>query len=184
MILPWGIGPFIHFTIGFDYGFAKVHSIGADYVFNLSIYKQYEYDTITQSESISASSLGINNALFINYRYYLDLHKYRERWGNVPYLGIYYRYSLTNEKFGADYITDELKHYETNNSIGFLFGILLNISSKSYNGLDVNLGVHQNFREDEILYKQSTVPEINSLSYTSVFIKFNLYFAFDRNKKD
>lgn len=171
LIWPLGDDGGLNITTGIDYGFAKKYSLGADYVFNCFSDRDDSSDSLP-----STGAVKFNNALFVNYRYYLN---FRKKHAYTPYLGVYYRYSETRWVYENRYITDNQKEYETNNSIGILFGTLLEWKKKK-GGIDVNFGVHENFKLTETLLKGAKEYVDTKENYVSVFLRFNLYFWFKR----
>lgn len=143
-VLPWfGIGSMrgINYTLGVEYGFAKVHSIGIDLVYNDNCSGHEVYDSVEKEYRPGPKAYTVSRGIFINYRRYLDIRKtmlYRPLvWvfndNFLPYVSAFGRVGNRDYHYEKNYETSNISHDELQYSAGILFGVVSGV-------FDINAG--------------------------------------------
>lgn len=161
-ILPWisvpsgsGLNP----SAGFEYGFSKNQSIGIDFYYNhYSFSAGDRYDSIQDHYVAKPRKLYRDKAIFINYRYYLNSHKLREKSGSCFYMGSFVRAGILNFKYEDGYVKTSSVTKEHHYSLGLMYGILHQIDvfkkDRQFN-VDAYLGIYVKQKIQFIEYTNS-----------------------------
>ncbi|MCC6372672.1 MAG: hypothetical protein IT236_16835 [Bacteroidia bacterium] len=119
------VGSGITGSIGFEWGFAKNQSIGIDYV-----YHKYSFDGADVYDSLSDQYISeprqriTDEALFLNYRYYFNAQKIRQKSGIAPYLGCFTRVAKQTYIYDKGYVKTDDVVRENQVSFGIMYGLL------------------------------------------------------------
>ncbi len=152
-VLPWMlIGSGINYTLGVEYGFKKVHSIGIDLVYNDMSTEHEVYDTGKKDYVSGPRMYAVVRGAFLNYRRYFDVTKtalgrpMNKVFGTnyLPYLGAFARYGKTDYHYEPGYVTSQVSYDEWQYSGGVLVGIVHSI-------FDFNIGP---------FYKQKYITDV------------------------
>lgn len=186
-VLPWLAGPEgINYTLGIEYGFAKRHSIGIDFVYNDYSFPNEVYDSTQGSYRAGPRAYTVSRGVFINYRrYYMSGHNYFSKplnWlsggnGGVPYLSAFLRYGKLDLHYPDGYTGTTVSYDEWQYSGGFLFGTVVGI-------FDFNTGPF--YKEKYIHDVQQGFPwgssDVHSISKNFGWrLGVNLFFNIKRN---
>ena len=161
-VLPWIVlGSGINYTLGVEYGFNKVNSIGIDFVYNDNSAEHDVYDTVKKSEVSGPRMYTVSRGLFINYRRYLDISNTsiyrfvskRLKTDYLPYVGAFARYGKTDYHYQSGYITSQISYDEWQYSGGVLLGIVCG-------PVDINAGP---------FYKQKYITDVENENASQVF---------------
>jgi hypothetical protein len=186
-IIAIGNGNLYHGLFGIEYGFLKNQSLGIDAYFLTMMNQDDDYTKGMMHQR--------NTAMFANYRYYLPLMKFREKYRIVFYTGFFGRiatdrYSAFGTEVGiSDFNSttrDSLvKSITRHKSVGFLLGTIFKISEKT--NIDLNFGFYKKFSNiNDMAYTNYIVGSRNSASSFATYnirMGLNFYWYFLRNKK-
>ncbi len=132
----------LYCSLGFDYGFCKNHSIGIETTF-YGDEGQHDHYSGANSPNNRPSDIytGTKKAIYLNYRYYLNLKRVRENAGIAFYVGALARYGQGSYSWSIGYSSDgilssKIEYY----SCGALIGLFYKFKKKNRFGVDFNVG--------------------------------------------
>lgn len=144
-VLPWStlILPVsgINYTLGAEYGFGQVNSIGVDFVYNDNN-SHHDYSKANhEDDSVGPSAYSVSRGIFLNYRRYVDVHKtFLQKplekvldYPFLPYVSAFARYGKKDAHYDPSYITANVSADEWEYSAGVLAGFVCKY-------IDVNMG--------------------------------------------
>ena len=142
-ILPWTIAASsgVNASLGVEYGFRRVHSVGIDFTYSDYSSANEVRDTGNNQYRSGPRVYTVVRGVFINYRRYVHidsgcssraLHKLLKN-DYMPYLGAFGRYGKNDLHYEKDYITTQLSYDEWHYSVGILIGVVSGL-------MDINLG--------------------------------------------
>ena len=179
-ILPWiglpsGMAG-INSLLGFEYSFKKRHSLGVDLYFNRWHAYEDRYDSIVKDYVSKYAIRNRDNAIFLNYRYYLTASHLRDQRRMAPYLGAFARLGYMHTFYDKGYVTTTLYRNEMHYSAGLLIGYVLSGGAKKISG-DFNFGL---FYKRKDITNSELINQINTINnYTSynlgIRLGLNLY---------
>ena len=159
-VLPFllGNGGGISGLLGIEYGFAKNQSIGIDGFIELQEDSDDNvYDTAGVKQDIGDYYFSKERAVFLNYRYYFNWKKLRDR-GIVPYLLCFLRYGKLDQHYDPDYpLTSFLSNHEKHTSAGIMLGATSIIGANNRLGLDINTGLFDKQKVISTVYLKNGV---------------------------
>ena len=186
-ILPWmGIAAGqtgINSLIGLEFGFKKRHSLGIDLYSNRWKWTEDRYDSVKQDYVAIYSARYRDHAVFLNYRFYFNNTKLREKYGKSLYEGIFTRLGKWHQYYDKGYVTDIISNDEIHYSAGLLFGILFSSAPKKLGG-DINLGFYCKYKEmtEVIVENQENVNHNSFNTGFGIRMGLNFYLWGYRNK--
>jgi hypothetical protein len=146
-VLPFflGNGGGLSALFGAEYGIATNQSIGIDGFFE---YQENSDDNV-QDTAGAEHSVGnywhsSERAVFINYRYYFNFQRLRQKKGIAPYTVAFLRYGKLDQYYDPLYpLTSYYQNHEWDYSAGVLVGATFGSKRDKRFGLDVNTGVFE-----------------------------------------
>jgi hypothetical protein len=147
--------------LGLEYGFARNQSIGVDVFANWSEDSDDNVaDTAGVQHTTGSFYNGSEKALFLNYRYYLNCRRLRDRKGAAPYLLFFLRDGKIYQHYDPLY---PLWRWQANRerqySAGLMVGVTSAISDDKPKRLDwdLNLGIFEKLKEISTVYLKDGV---------------------------
>jgi hypothetical protein len=160
-VLPFILGNGGGFStmLGLEYGFAKNQSIGVDAFFE---YTGSSDDNVADTAGVvhdfGAYYTGLEKALFLNYRYYFNFQRLREKQGIAPYIVAFLRYGKIDQHYDPLYpLSRWQSNKETQYSTGILIGGTAVVGGKGRLGLDVNFGLFEKEKVISAVYLKNGV---------------------------
>ena len=180
-ILPWAlIGLGINYTLGMEYGFRKVNSIGFTLTYDDMSFPHEVYDTISKEYVAGPRMYQVNRGVFLNYRRYPHF----PRWSKAditPHFDAFVRYGLLHDAYEDDYTTNIVEHTETHYSAGIAFGIVIPMTGR----LCLDAGMGPFWKVKDVEYTVSSSSSLSTARYREgVFgwrVSANLYFWWRRH---
>lgn len=158
-VLPFamGGGGGVNALIGAEYGFCKNQSIGID-AYLLTMGNHHDVFDPKLKEYVSTPAAGTNDkALFLNYRYYFDNQKLREKKGLEFYTGSFLRFGYSIFVYEPGYVTAIIAEHEMHYSGGVLVGLMKRMHNRLC--VDFNLGFY---------YKQKDITTVTAVGNQQV----------------
>jgi len=162
-VLPYpilGNGAGISVLLGVEYGFAMNQSIGVD-VF--SDWSENSNDNVADTAGVQHAFgdyyAGFEKALFLNYRYYFNFRRLREKKGVAPYLLVFFRDGKIYQHFDPLYpVQSWISNRERQYSAGLMVGATMqsNLGPDRLD-LDINLGIFDKLKEISQVYLENGV---------------------------
>ncbi len=160
-VLPWTafICSGVNYTVGIEYGFNKMNSIGVDFVYNDYSFTHEVYDSLAHQEKPGPRKFSVNRGYFLNYRRYMSMEG---TWvkkkldkvlpsGTLTYISPFLRYGKNDYHYQEGYTTSQIKYDEWQYSSGILVGLVTGY-------FDINAGP---------FYKQTYIQDVQ-MNQTSV----------------
>jgi hypothetical protein len=163
-ILPvfLGNGGGFSFQLGSEYGFTKNQSFGVDAMyFYFNDHREKPVDTAGIIRAGGDKSYSNQKALFLYYRYYLNLEKWRIKRHRVIYASTYYRLGNRKETRDPAFKNDFISQKEKNNSLGLVVGGIDKFGSEKRLGLDYQIGGYYRLSNSTTFYRENNIEKVN-----------------------
>jgi hypothetical protein len=179
---PFGNGGGISYLLGVEYGFLKNQSIGIDgFVY-------HEWDV--EDQATDTTGVGTQNgrdwsswerALMLNYRYYFNFRKLRQKYGLALYTLAFARYGWINRRYDPGYIASYYTDTEKHRSVGLMLGGNLALSERL--GIDLNMGMFEKVKDISTVDKYGATPVPQTVTGPGFRLSLNVTYAFYHQRR-